>query len=427
MSLKPQQIEVPSKWDIIPIHTSDRATFKSCRRRWAWSSPSKFNLVPRASIHGVRIPLWFGTGIHKALEKYYDPVLREDPVAVWLTWFDTQWNGGKVSDDEVAEYRDREPAVGNDGMWVVRGLSDLLPTDQEEEFMQLRDLGRGMMEFYKSYAEREDDFQVISVEHDFSVPILDLKGNPLYKIDTRKMPQDWQMSDEENMYGRLMYTKANIYGVFKQVHARGRNDKIIQEREGRYGILDHKTTARLDDDYFRHLELDEQCTTYIFTAQREAEMYDLEYKSIDFIIYEAIFKAYPRQPTMLKSGMPSLDRQKESTTAEMFEQFIRDNGLKVVFDRDPKMQAYYTWLLELGEKRYIHRERVWRNKKQRENAGIRMYYEAMDMLSDPRLYPNPRKEYTCLNCIFRAPCIAVEDGSDWKSMLEDGYIENWDR
>src|SRR5205814_4275874 len=75
--------EIPSKWDIIPIHTSDRGTFKACRRRWAWSSPSRDNIISKVQVHGVTVPLWFGTGIHYALEKYYNPSLREDPETVW--------------------------------------------------------------------------------------------------------------------------------------------------------------------------------------------------------------------------------------------------------------------------------------------------------------------------------------------------------
>lgn len=422
------EVKTPSKWDIIPIHTSDRATFKACRRRWALSSPAKSNLVPRASVHGVRWPLWFGIGIHKALEKKYDPALNEDPVAVWLAWFELQWNGGLITENELGEFADREPEHSAKDRWSVKGLSEILPNPDEIRMNsitytpeELRDLGVGMLEFYKNYAEQEDDFEVIAVEHDFSVPILDLDGKPLYMPDLRKMPEDWKPTDEENIYGPLF--KEGL----KQVHARGRMDKTIRERQGRCGILDHKTTSRLDDDYFRHLELDEQCTMYLWAGQQEAKMHDLEYGSLDFIIYEAILKAYPKPPTKLKSGMPSLARQTESTTAAMFEQFIKENNLKVIFDVDPKMQGYYTWLLEKGDSRFIDRQRIWRNKTQLENAGIRLYYEAVDMLNDPRLYPNPRNDYTCINCIFRGPCIAMEDGSDWKSMLEDGYVQNWDR
>lgn len=432
-TLKNVEHDIPSKWDIIPIHTSDRATFKDCRRRWAWSSPSRANLIPRSQVHGIRIPLWFGTGIHYCLEKFYDPVLSEDPVAVWLAWFDLQWEGGEVTTEDIERHglADREPTkLQGKETFYVEGLRDILPFPDEEEFMQLRDLGRGMMEFYKTFAAENDDFRTVMTEHNFSVPILDPKGKPLYMVDNREMPEDWEPDyDTENIYGPLMYQKVKGHTVFlKQVHARGRMDKIVQELpNGRYGIHDYKTTARLDDDYFRHLELDEQCTTYLWAAQREAKMYDLEFETVDFIVYEALLKAYPKPPTINKNGLPSINRQTESTTAAMFEEAVLKLGIKPIYDVDVKMQEYYAWMLEKGDKRFINRTPTWRNKIQVENAGIRLYYEAVDMLSDPRLYPNPSKDYSCLNCVFRGPCIAVEDGSDWKSMLEQGYVPNWDR
>jgi hypothetical protein len=113
----------------------------------------------------------------------------------------------------------------------------------------------------------------------------------------------------------------------KEVHARGRQDTIVQDLDtGQYGILEHKTTARLDEDYFRHIELDEQCTTYMYAAEREAEIYDLEYRNVDFIIYNALWKKYPKEPTILGSGKPSIDRQKEMTTARLFEQKMKELG-----------------------------------------------------------------------------------------------------
>src|SRR6478735_7678608 len=104
-----QAPERPSKWDIIPIHSSDRATFKFCRRQWKWSSPNQLNLVPRASVYGVNKNFWFGTGIHYALERYYNPGLREDPWIAWETWFELQWRGGVVAEDEVKQFADRDP------------------------------------------------------------------------------------------------------------------------------------------------------------------------------------------------------------------------------------------------------------------------------------------------------------------------------
>lgn len=411
----------PNKYDIIPLHASDRAAFKSCRRQWNWSSPARENLIPRASAGGIRIPLWYGTGIHLALEKAYNPELQEDPVAVFLSWFDLQLYGGEVTEKELSEYADRNPVKFTDTTWRVTGLADLLPFYNEAEFMELRDLGRGMLEFYQDYAKRNDDFRVISVEHNFSVPILDPNGAPLYMEDTREMPEGWEPSKAENIYGPLQL------GNTKQVHARGRMDKVIQENdEGQYGILDHKTTSRLDEDYFRHLDLDEQASTYLWSGEREAEMFDLEYDELEFIVFEGILKHYPQPPKLLKSGLPSIDRN-HPTTAVLFEKFIQEHNLKIVFDGDPKMQAYYEYLLQRGEETFISRVSTRRNRTARRNTGIRIFYEAIDMLSNPRLYPNPRKDFSCLNCVFRGPCIAVESGYDWLSMIEDGYVTNFDR
>lgn len=433
---------IPSKYDIIPIHNSDRASFKFCRRQWAWSSPTRLNLIPKAAVHGVDKNLWFGTGIHYALQQYYNPIFKEDPVVAWETWFDIQWRGGLISEDELIQYADRNPHVDTGGLWRVDGLADILPDDRmnEEEFMALLDLGRGMMRYYKEYAEANDNFQVIAVEHDFSVPVLNGDGEPLYSIDTRLMPKGYEPNfDDGNEFGPYMRESGQSrhghvppFWLEKQVHVRGRMDLIIQEQEhGRYGIIDFKTASKIGEDYFRHLELDEQTTSYLTFGEVEARLHGLEYKPLEFIIYQAMLKHYPQPPQMLKNGLPSLNKS-NPTTAQYFEKFIKDNGLEAIFNADEKMQSYYAYLLEMGDSLFIQRGTpdgilVWRNQMQRKNAMIRAYYEAVDMLSDPVCYPNPSKNYGCLNCRFRAPCIAAEDGSDYTAMLEDGYMSNYDR
>lgn len=424
------EVIIPSKYDIIPIHTSDRATFKACRRRWNWSSPARQNLTRKVSVHGIYAPFWFGTGIHNAIEKYYDPSYKEDCVVAFESWFNMQINGGMCTEDELVEFADREPIAKGDGLYWVNGLSDLLMNYDSDEFDAYLDLGKGMLNYYKEYAAIHDDFTVIAVEQTFSVPILDNDGNAIYMVDTREIPDSWEPDigrDVENQYGS--YIIDGVGGLFKQVHARGRIDCIIQDNEsGRYGLRDYKTASRVDDDYFRHLDLDEQCTTYSWAAEQMAQMYDLPYKQIDFIDYQALLKAYPKPPTKLKNGTLSISRTTESTTAEMYAEAIDLLGLRAMFNKDEKAQAYYTWLVDTADKRFINTYRVRRNKSQKYNCGRRLYYEAMDML-DPniRIYPNPSKDYSCLNCWFRSPCVMVEDGSDYQTLLEDGFQVNYDR
>jgi hypothetical protein len=111
----------------------------------------------------------------------------------------------------------------------------------------------------------------------------------------------------------------------------------------------------------------------------------------------------------------------------MFAEAIDKLGIRIIFDKDPKMQSYYEWLIESENTRFINTKPMWRNNSQRINARIRLYFESLDMLGDPVPYPNPRKEYNCLNCIFRTACLQAEDGSDYVATLEAGFQPNFDR
>src|SRR3954452_15910762 len=104
-----RKVEIPNKYDIIPIHTSDVASFLRCRRYWNWSSPTRSNLRHKVEIYGIDTNLWFGSGIHYALEMYYNPALRRDPVEAFQTWFEYQWNGGIVTEDWLDRTYDINP------------------------------------------------------------------------------------------------------------------------------------------------------------------------------------------------------------------------------------------------------------------------------------------------------------------------------
>jgi hypothetical protein len=401
----------PNKLSIIPIHASDRGTFKRCRRRWHWSSPMRENLVPRADLGGVYLPLWFGSGVHWALAQHYDPMLRRDPVETFKTWWELQWHGGVCSEEWLTTSYDRKPRAVIDethteleGMYHVQGLKDIIGDIQQEEFEEHRDLGIGMLTFYKEYIREHDRFTVIAAEHTFSVPILNPEtGEPLVWVDHRD-------------------------GQEKAVHLRGTQDAIIQDNEsGRFGILEHKTAAVVNEDYFVKLDKDEQCSTYMYAGQREAEEHGLPYEQIDFVLYNALRKAYPKPPTELKNGLFSINRTTESTTFRMLEEFIEDHGIAMMVEMDPKLSAYVDYVKDSGDKQFIQRDLVRRNQHEIQSVETRLYWEVLDMLNDPRLYPNPTGDWMCLRCPFRAPCIAVDDGSNWQMMIEENYEKNWNR
>jgi hypothetical protein len=353
--------------DYIPVHTSDLGTFKKCRRRWNWVSPMRENLSPKVSVSGINFNLWFGTGIHVALELYYDPALKRHPVEVWNTWYH----------DSVRELQEKNP-----------GFYD----ENEEEFLEHFHLGTGMMEFYHTYAEKNDQwFEVIETESDFAVPL------GFNALD----PRD---------------------GEWKEVRYCGRRDVLIRNLDnGRYGLIDHKTTSRIDEDFFIKLEMDEQCTGYMWATEQEREI------EIDFVVYNSLRKVCPKLPTVLKSGKLSLDRTNESTTAAMFEQAVKDNDLEVwLFDTE-KAGLYLDYLKEVGDEQFVLRHTVKRNRNEIHEQGINIELVAKDMLDAPSLYPNPSASWYCTKCPLRPPCLAMNDGSDHWEMLEYGFESNPDR
>lgn len=423
-------VDVPTKWDIIPIHTSDIGNFQMCRRYWNWSSPTRTNLRRRVDINGINFPLWFGSGIHYCMEMYYHPVLQRDPVESFQTWFEYQWNGGIVEEEWLERTYDihpvkivtttREPQQfpggGHDDfddyvpepLWKIKGLKDIHPDPNHEEFMEHKELGINMMKFYREWAPSRNDFEIVSAESTFSVPLVDVR-------DRTKMLKwiDWR-EDSPN------------YGKELEVHARGKRDVVVRDLStGHYGIRDYKTAARIDEDYFLKLENDPQCLTYLWATQMEGRNYDFPYKHVDFVDYEAIWKAYPMPVQTLKDGIsPSLNRQTQTCTAEQFSAYISESGLTQWYDADDKAQAFYAYLVESSDKRFVNRHREFYNQTMILSRGVEIATVALDMLDSPRIYKNATGSKRCTRCQFRIPCLATDDGSDWVDIIENNYEVN---
>lgn len=422
--------QIPTKYDIVPLHNSDRGSFLRCRRVWDWSSPTRNNLSLRADIHGVNTDLWFGTGIHWALEQYYAPgqAIRRDPVEAWTTWFDIQWRGGTVTSEWLDRVYDLNPRAvleehqwGNVESgdprkiyktWIVRGLEDILPDADGDIYDGLRELGVQMMTFYKEYAEANDAFEVLVVEHDFSIPIWDYENDCILKAT--------DLREHSPNYGKKL-----------EVHNRGRMDAIWSKPNGKIGVIDHKTSSRIDDDFFEKLDSDEQVTSYLYAAEVEAKYYDLPYagEEMQECIYNVLRKAFPQPPTVVRGGLFSVDRKNESCTYDMLTAWMQEQQPPVTYDSLPeKHQNYVDWLQELGAEQFIIRKNVRRNRHQLKAAGRLMYDQAMDMLApDVRIYRNMTNDYKCLGCQFRAPCLAKDDGGDWEQLINDNFTRTRDR
>jgi dTDP-4-dehydrorhamnose 3,5-epimerase-like enzyme len=426
-----QPTVVPSKWDIIPVHASDVSAYKRCRRYWHWSSPTRTNLRRRVEIHGVKMELWFGTGIHYALEVMYDPILQRDPVEAFQTWWEYQWNGGIVTEDWLDRTYDIHPQqvtwddldadpvqdikdfVESDGEYVpvykIKGLKTLLPNVEvvQDDFMAHRELGIGMLNFYKDWAKVNDDFVSVAAESVFSIPL------GFHAVDRRE--------DSPN------------YGKKLEVHARGKRDNVIYYPEwDRYGINDYKTAVRIDDNYFLKLEKDEQVTQYLWATMEEAKLdssLPWSGEMVDRCEYTALRKAFPVPPVpTYKDTRLSLAKD-APTNATLFEEALRSNEVwHAWFKESEDAQKYFQFLREQGDEKFVIRKPVYRNKYEIKAFDRHLKMIAKEMLNPKtNIYPAPSGSWMCTGCQFRAPCIAADDGSDWQGMLADAYEVNRDR
>lgn len=372
------------------IRTSDRINFKKCRRAWDFQSKIRQFLEPKA----LRTPLDFGTAIHKAEEVYYDPLLwNSDPesrkalIELAIVKFH------QLTDEQAADYKTRN------------GLLEL-GEELRIQFKEQHALGEGMLRHYYNWSIPRDTFvQPLYTEVEFEVPIL---APTDFSITT--LPSDFDINSK-----RELSKWNNDVGAWMPVMYQGRIDLIIQDKHGIW-IVDHKTAARLGDLWF--LELDEQMKSYAWAIKYAL---GIEVKGL---LYQELYKGYPEEPTKLKTvrkGCSYSTSKSADTTFEIADPFLRANDptayLAGFYDE------YLRYLKEAG-KDWFRRERVVYSKIELERLGDQIFYEALDMLNDPFIYPNPsRADYGgCKWCDHRTLCVATNEGSDTKWIKDTLYI-----
>ena len=255
-------IAVVTRIPFTKISTTERQGFKQCRLAWDFGSYQRKNLEPNRADNR----LWFGTGVHKALDEYYSPrqtvnedgsvPARGDLVGFWIKWTD-------------AEYKRMAEVVG-------------MFEEETAEFNDMKGLGIAVLTNYAKYAEENDDFEVIMTEQEFEVPIRNPATN--------------------EVVGLLV----------------GRFDGIARTRDGRLWLLEHKTAAdRLNPNDTLY---DDQTTGYLWAAQQVFG------QPLEGIYYNVLRKKVPRKPPLLASGK-SLSKAKDiDTTYEVYLDAIIENG-----------------------------------------------------------------------------------------------------
>lgn len=359
------------------IRTSDRGNFRGCRQKWDFGSKIRQDWTLLAGIEALD----FGSAIHAGLETYYDPL---------------RWN----DDRGVVEYESFHSFVQYLEEWKLRiQAAEEWGPEAKEMWDSYIVLGRGMLEHYFQWAPQRDRlWRPVKTEIEFEVPI------PVPEELEYRLPSGFRSNEEGNLEV-FDYDTEQWCPVYYQ----GRIDLLAEHLEhGYYVIIDHKTAAQFG--MTAHLERDVQVGSYAWAIHKMLKLF------VGEIIFNELKKSVPKPPRVLKDGSLSVAKN----------QLVTHDTYMTEIERGGHNPAYYKEFLDFlkfreanfDEEKYFRRTTVHRTPAQLKTTELAICMEAIDMLSDPLIYPNPDR-WKCNGCEFGPPCLQRMEGGD-----EQWYLKN---
>jgi hypothetical protein len=388
------------------VHTSERRSFRGCRRRHGWLFREFY--YPRTTAK----PLEFGVAYHVGMETYWDPRLWNKPRDIVLEMAIQAFR--QKCQEQLDKYKKLTLQEGQE-------LSDETAADYKER----KELGEGMLRYFHEVASQDPRLQhlrPIKVEIPFEIPIDDGPEGQLWckcstcwtrykaymrtqfptiSFDVDGDGDDGIHSEAWESWGGLPVT----YG--------GRIDALFIGPDGRVWIFDWKTAARLssEDDRTEFLELDDQILSYC------AALWKLGVDVAGFVYFEQK-KALSEEPEPLVR--PRLGRmfsvsKSASYNVEVYERTVKEND-PVAYEGG-LYTDYIEYLREEGG-RFHMAYKEHRTPEQMRICLEDIYEEAQDII-DPelRIYKNAGR-FNCQWCAFKEPCKEKSGGGDYVYALE---------
>jgi hypothetical protein len=346
----------------IIIRTSDRITFKQCRRKWSWSSHLKGNLGSRH----LAGPLWFGSGVHYGLEDYHG------------------YNHFGSPADAFRAYC----------IATSKQFHQELPSDA----LELYKLGTALLDYYTEYWLQAPGRPV---DETFYHP------DPITGEDVPQVEVSFEFEVPLDTHPRLA-ALAKAQGADCVLY-RGTIDRMGVDSMGNLWVYEYKTAKRAEH---LHYETDPQVTVYIWAA---SHIYNLP---VAGVVYLQFVKNEPKIPRPLSTG-------KISTASNLVTSVpLYRRGLENLYgsvERAPiQNRDFLTALMtkeDENKDRFITRDYVTRNQFQLDAEAEKIILECEDMLNpDLPLYPNPTRDCSRM-CGFLSACVAFDAGADWEGIL----------
>ena len=359
----------------LTLSASQRSMFKQCQKKWWYAYMDNLEPVSERSA-----ALWFGIGIHLAMEKYYIPGTKRG-TPPWETWAqycaDTRKEGLYIS------------VKGGSGEEDVYNSVDALK------------LGDAMLRHYVDFYGPEEHIEVISPELPFNVSVPHM---------------EWQW----NAVGDAVISRLEPFGFF-----RGVMDLTFRDlRDGTLWVKDYKTCSSLGYGRNQFLPLDDQAGAYYAIAEHFLHQKGLikPDEHLRGVIYDYLVKRAPdirprnqdglvcNKPlkadyiaALAENGQKGLDKLKLGELQSLAEQA----GIEV-FGKVSKNQPTPT----------LERVKVYRSKTQLKTQiqRIKSDMEAISLVRNGivPVSKNPTKD--CAWCPFNELCILDEDGRQDEKM-----------
>lgn len=369
------------------IHSSERRSYRNCRRRWDWGF--RHHYTPGITAK----PLEFGIAFHNGMEAIYEP---------------SRWD--TTTDDEKLALAIKvftETCEQQREAFLKANHITQLEKDKHDDYLERIELGIGMLTFYvKTIHPQADRFYTpVKVEVPFAVELVYPDG---IHLPEGKTAGETMTCNSSPMCGQTHPNPA-------PVTLNGRVDALFEDKvNGGYYIIDWKTAGQLIGDG-EHLQLDDQITSYCAALMLVLGI------DIRGFLYSEIRKDYPRPPEELKrisGGRKYSINVNQSTTEDIARAtFIKyDEGAYRAGKYDEFLSK-----LRTDPPKYHQRFPVVQGHEKLVNVLKNVAMEAMEMIDpDLPIYPAPSK-MNCQNCAFKAPCLGKYNDEDYTYTLESMF------
>jgi len=342
------------------IHISDIRTFKSCRRKWNWSSPLREGLEPSVPY----VPFFTGRAIHYCLENFYGP--KHTPMLESLSVF-LEVEKGEM--ERVGKLWPQESELIAEQIVLINGMLQHYTEWVEQDISKWSDKN---LDFWK-------------LETEFSVPLRTPNGRPS-----------------------------------PRVFLAGRFDGVVRRKDdGSYWLLEHKTTRSISE-LVSSLDNDEQAGAYLIAAgellsiQPTGVLYNVMRKKIPtepMLLQSGLLSQNKQIDTTVYAYIRAAQRAHEADFPDLKERnkFIMD-----------QYGEFLQHLMDQGNKFFL-RVPIYRTGMEMQQLQHDLWTVALEMVrpSTP-IYPAPSWN-NCKFCHFRSPCLATNSGADVGIILDNEY------